>query len=88
MRQLLLTIGGIQLVAPPCVDPYVPLLLESGFVMAGPVKLKVMRGGACHRNVARLWMTRKSGIVGIGTGYALTTDGLWRRHFGESSEKG
>jgi hypothetical protein len=80
LRRLLLKIGGVQLVAPPKADPALTLLLDAGFVMAGPVKRKLMNHCACHENIARLWNTEKRGIVAIGTGYALSNDGLWRQH--------
>ena len=80
LRTLLLAAGGIQLVAPPRSDPTVPSLLEAGFVMAGPVHCEIMEDSQCHQNVARAWTQRGSGVVGIGTGYALSDDGLWRQH--------
>lgn len=48
--------------------------------MSGPVKLKIMRDCACHENVSWLWTAQKREIVAIGTGYALSGDGLWRQH--------
>lgn len=39
-----------------------------------------MRRGVCHANVSFLWMRMRRRIVGIGTGYALSADGLWRQH--------
>ncbi len=47
-----------------------------------PVIYRPMEPSRCHRNVARLWTEKKKGsrLVGIGTGYALSDDGLWRRH--------
>jgi hypothetical protein len=48
--------------------------------MHGPVKLRVMERCACHLNSSRLWLERKLGVVAIGTGFALSDDGLWRRH--------
>jgi hypothetical protein len=80
LRRLLLKIGGVQLVAPPNADLDLQFLIESGFVMVGPVKRKVMRESACHENVARLWKAKKYRLVAIGTGYALSDDGLWRQH--------
>jgi hypothetical protein len=32
----------------------------------------------CHANVARLWID--GSVEGIGTGYALSDDDLWRQH--------
>ena len=69
-----------MLVAPPREDADVPLLIERGFVTGGNTVLKAMRASSCHENVAKLWKDRKFGIVGIGTGYALSEDGLWRQH--------
>ena len=80
LKRLLLKIGGEFLVAPPKSDSDVPAILEAGFVMGGAITLKPMRDSSCHQNVAELWRKRKYGIVGIGTGYALTKDGLWRQH--------
>ena len=76
LKALLLRLGGDLLVAPSKPDQDVPMLLEQGFVMSGPIKLKVMKSKSCHQNVALVWSKRKFGIVGIATGYALTNDGL------------
>ncbi len=80
LRQVLLELGGIQLVAPPRHDPAVPLLIDAGFVMAGAVQCIDMGKSRCHLNVARVWAKRQQNVVGIGTGYALSADGLWRQH--------
>jgi hypothetical protein len=80
LRKLLLQLGGRELVAPPNPDSAVQLLVAAGFVMAGPVLCKIMENSKCHRNVARVWTQRRDGIVGIGTGYALSGDELWRQH--------
>ena len=80
LRRLLLELGGIQLVAPPRHDPAVSLLIAAGFVMGGSVQRVIMEEGRCHENVARVWTEKPRGVVGIGTGYALSKDGLWRQH--------
>jgi hypothetical protein len=80
LRKLLLRIGGEELVARPQPDRDVPILVEYGFVMAGPVITKPMGLGDCHRNLAHVWRNRRSQLAGIGTGYALSNDGLWRQH--------
>ena len=80
LRTLLLAVGGIQLVAPPRSDPTVPYLIKAGFVMAGPVHCEIMEDSQCHQNAAIAWARKESGVVGIGTGYALSDDGLWRQH--------
>lgn len=80
LRRLLLRIAGVQLVAPPRLDPDVPLLIARGFVMSRGVKCRIMGASLCHSNVAKLWTAKRREIVGIGTGYALSADGLWRQH--------
>lgn len=79
LLRLLLRIDGEFVVAPPIYDPDAEELIVSGFVLGGPVVLKNGRVSRCHENVAALWPTRKYGVVGIGTGYALS-GGLWRQH--------
>jgi hypothetical protein len=80
LRKLLLGLGGLQLVAPPQPDLAVTLLISAGFVMAGSVQSEIMEDSNCHVNVARVWTQRQRGVVGIGIGYALSDDGLWRQH--------
>ena len=80
LKGLLLGFGGVHLVAPPGPDPDLPLLIEAGFVMAGPVVLRAMKKSGCHENLAELWASNEPGVVGIGTGYSLSDDGLWRQH--------
>ena len=48
--------------------------------MYGPVKLRIMAASGCHQNLSRLWEKKRNGLIGIGTGYALSGDGLWRQH--------
>jgi len=52
------------------------MLLGRGFLMSGPIMLKVMESSSCHRNVASIWIRKEFGIVSIATGYALSDDGL------------
>ena len=78
LRALLLELGGVELVA--AFDPDAPLLILSGFAMSGSVENKVMERSACHKNISVLWIAKQSRLVGIGTGYALSNDGLWRQH--------
>ncbi len=80
LRRLLLVLGGVHLVAPPWLDTTMPLVINAGFVMAGPVARRAMEKSDCHRNVAEIWTSREREIVGIGTGYSLSDDGLWRQH--------
>jgi hypothetical protein len=79
-RNVLLALGGDELVPPPTLDSDVPILLEQGSVMSGFVISRPIEEGRCHENVAELWREKKEGIVGIGVGYALSADGLWRQH--------
>jgi hypothetical protein len=80
LKPLLLRFGGSFIVAPPNADRHILMLLESGFLMNGPVTTKPMRASLCHQNVAAIWRRRKPKIVAIATGYALSEDGLWRQH--------
>jgi hypothetical protein len=69
LKKLLLQLGGEFVVAPPRPDQDVPMLLEQGFITAGPITLKVMKSSSCHQNIASVWTKRKFGIVGIATGH-------------------
>ena len=80
LRGLLLALGGSHLVAPSSPDPVLALVIDAGFVMAGPVMRRAMTMGRCHRNVAKIWAEKHHKLVGIGTGYSLSGDGLWRQH--------
>lgn len=80
LRTLLVGIGGVELVAPSQIDPDIPALISSGFAMEGLLECEPMERSACHVNVTRLWEAKKSDLLGIGTGYALSEDGLWRQH--------
>ena len=80
LRVLLLRLGGVELVAASGFERDAPILIRSGFAMSGSVKNKVMERSECHRNIAALWIAKQGGLVGIGTGYALSDDGLWRQH--------
>ena len=77
---MLLRAGGIEIVVPPWVDRDVPALIRLGSVMKGRVTLHPMEQSRCHNNVARLWGRTRWRLIGIGTGYALSDDGLWRQH--------
>ena len=85
LRAKLLGIGGAEMVALPLtmgIDPFVPILEKWGEVMEGRVTYRRMEPSQCHLNVARLWEERKkrSRLIGVATGYALSDDGLWRGH--------
>jgi len=80
MRQRLLALGGIELVAPPNGDPDLQALLRNGALITGPARLRKMTRVWCHTNVAKLWNRVPRSLHYIGTGYALSDDGLWRQH--------
>jgi len=74
----LLSYGG-SLVVPPGVPESDLGALLAGASMFGPATRFVGRDpNACHHNVAVLWIDGE--ITSIGTGYALSDDGLWRQH--------
>jgi hypothetical protein len=80
LREKLLEIGGVEIVALP--DEDIPSLVRKGEMMDGPVTRRPMRVSRCHHNVADLWRgkRKRSRIIAIATGYALSDDGLWRQH--------
>jgi hypothetical protein len=82
LQKLLLGIGGNS-VAIPAVDDdiVVSWVLESGFVMAGRIVPRVMKPRECHMNIFKLWQRGYAGLVGIGTGWGLSSNNLmWIRH--------
>ncbi|MFG1610980.1 hypothetical protein [Actinoplanes sp. NPDC049265] len=76
--RILLTHGG-SLVVPPR-DPEADLeaLIAGQSRSDSPVRPAPGDIGECHHNVAVLWID--GAIDSIGTGYALSDDGLWRQH--------
>ncbi len=34
----------------------------------------------CHQNVSTVWQSKVPKLIAVGTGYALSEDGLWRQH--------
>ncbi len=80
LRRILLKIGGEELVLSPGSDPMINFLIDFGIVFAGPVLLKQDSHRRHHRMLGRIWSRRSCGIVGIGVGFALDDDGLWREH--------
>jgi hypothetical protein len=80
LKRLLLSLGGRHLVAPPGPDPDLSRLIDVGFVMAGPVVRRNMTKSGCHGNMAEIWTRKRREIIGVGTGYSLSDDGLWRQH--------
>lgn len=81
LRRRLLSLGGVELVAPPTTDPGLSLIIKHGRIKRGPIKCMLMSSSECQQNIATYWMTDRVGVFGIGIGYALSDDGLWRQHF-------
>jgi hypothetical protein len=80
LSRLLLSMDGNKVVIPFDEKPISKLLIEQGrLVEVSRVDLKIGGRSACHRNSARYWNKHKQRTL-IGTGYALSEDGLWRRH--------
>ena len=79
-RLSLLAFGGLEFVPPGKPDPDLPELLSSGQLITGPVAREELDEGYCHENIAELWLKPGAGLTAIGTGYALSEDGLWRQH--------
>lgn len=71
--------GGRRVVPPFKPDPLIGLLTVEARVIDG-ASVEVSNGDPsdCHRNAVGLWRTGECDA--IGTGYALSTDGLWRQH--------
>lgn len=80
LRELLLALGGVELVAAPEPDLDLPTLLARGHLIDGTVLVNELDAGLCHENVAEMWLDKNYGLTAIGTGYALSEDGLWRQH--------
>jgi hypothetical protein len=80
LSQAILQHGGEAVVPPlePLAQPFAEMLIDLGEPQ-GPDARKV-RGARsdCHGNTARLLRAGKA--AAIGTGYALSADGLWRQH--------
>lgn len=73
-------IGGQETAPPLARDPMINFLIDCGIVFNGPVILKQAKNGEPLTHLARAWRKRAAGLVGIGLGYALEQNGLWREH--------
>jgi hypothetical protein len=80
LSQAILVHGG-EAVVPP-LDPLERSFAEMLIADGEPQGPRARKAGGdrsdCHRNTARLLRAGKA--AGIGTGYALSDDGLWRQH--------
>lgn len=80
LHQLLLSIGGNETCFPPAEED-MEAILKRGRFYPGYSKMMVGKPNQCHRNSCELWLNnRRQFQVSIATGYALSTDGLWRQH--------
>lgn len=80
LRRILMSIGGQETAPPLARDPMISFLIDCGIVFNGPVILKRAKSGEPLTHLARAWRKRAPGLVGIGLGYALEQNGLWREH--------
>jgi len=91
LRRRLLSLGGVELVTPPNTDEYVVFFNESGRIKGGPIKCIPMSSSEAQKNIVTIWNARMHNVfslVGIGIGYALSDDGLWRQHFWGERRRG
>ncbi len=70
--------GGRLVVPPRDPEPDLDDLLASAVTFAGEHESVAGKDNDCHANVAALWVWGQ--VPEIGTGYALSEDGLWRQH--------
>jgi hypothetical protein len=77
VKDILLSIAGEHVVAPPRITEDTFRIAESGFLMEYPVTTNLMEPHMCHLNSARLIASGEA--TGLCTGYALFK-GLWREH--------
>jgi hypothetical protein len=83
---VLLAHGGTDVVPPPSPDILIGLLTQQGAVLRPSGVRNAQCASDCHANAVRIW--REGHAVGIGTGYALSDDGLWREHSWGLAEDG
>jgi hypothetical protein len=74
----LLTHGGDLVVPPRHPDADLDRLLADAQLQGPASRLLQGEDNGCHANAAILWVDGT--VIAIGTGYALSDDGLWRQH--------
>jgi hypothetical protein len=77
LKDRLLSLGGDWVALQP--EPDLLWLLKDGCLMNGKVILKHMAPCKCHNNCALLW-NKNPKTHKIATGWALSSDGIWRQH--------
>jgi hypothetical protein len=79
LSALLISHGGSAVVPPLHPNPLADVIRERGDLFVPTQLLSVVGGQSdCHSNVVALW--RSGAAVAVGTGFALSQDGLWREH--------
>jgi len=78
LRWLLLRFGGELVVPPFKPDKFLVPLIEIGAIFGKFRGVALGRRSECHGNASRIWLDGR--VAMIGTGYALSGDGLWRQH--------
>jgi hypothetical protein len=74
----LLAHGGTHVVPPLQPDRLIEVLRAEGHLRGATTEVEPGLPSACHRNAVEIWRAGRAGA--IGTGYALSDDGLWREH--------
>jgi hypothetical protein len=77
LQDRLLSFGGDWAALQP--EPDLKALLNKGQLVKGKVIFKPMAPCQCHSNCAQFW-DEHSKTCRIATGWALSTDGIWRQH--------
>jgi hypothetical protein len=80
LKKLLLALGGHEVIAPVAPDSTIPFMIANGIVFPSRVVLRKMQTSHCHVNAAQLWSEKQHGIIAVGSGFALSENGLWRPH--------
>jgi hypothetical protein len=78
LTEAVLAHGGGLVVPPLNPDPLAELVGEHGRLWTSGARLVPGPPSMCHQNAVSLW--RDGAAAAIGTGYALSDDGLWRGH--------
>lgn len=80
LREILLSIGGHTTCFCDTIEEDMSNILRRGRFWEGRSKMMKGRPHHCHENVCDLWHANREKDVSICTGYALSTDGVWRQH--------
>jgi hypothetical protein len=75
---MLLSHGGEQVVPPLVPDLLIDVFRTRGQLWSTPARFIEGQASACHHNAVALW--RSGAASAVGSGYALSDDGLWREH--------